>query len=719
MSLFRKFKKLLKENNTFEYNHLVIKSPDTVSFYIKPCQDEVKHLKLLIQEKNLYNGQFVQGYLSNRDSKLHKAKSSNYRTTQWFPVLPLKGKSLVLSGTAHNRSVWQFKTADEVILPCNYVSPDFNAKTNVSPDRTFSKIDIPENAAYARVFFACLSDPDSECLDERLQIEYGKIPTSYEQFHMNEILLPSCEAECTISYENGTWYMNKDNDKTPLTLPSIGMSVGCTLSVISDSPIEFEVSYTNLTPKKKATGIYGIRYNTKDRNPVCERVGDAKGLHFNATVDNDNLTPYANDFDHIYPWSDIRICAVLEDSNGERKITYKSSKEFKRDGSVGDVMVEIPKFYTKREIIDDYDYLWISGKPADGFVLDPSFITKDGELEHIYIAAYHSSLQKKMLTSTHKSYPVAKLSLKKIHELIPKESSIKECDLLMILTIQRLFLVETALLDSQSLFTGNVVLPYMLNDKTTSCYAMKSENATNHIFVRDTNVTRRFRVGDSISILNNWKEYRNIPKKFQRQITDIIELKNRMLEIHFTGSPIDIVEHETGITCIPCKNGKTNGIKYHTGAVLGTPGHYSFKYRHIENLWGNISIFLDSCFVLNNELYITYPTGETKKIDIPLPIQKVQLSAKQFGNPTDIVVKKMGFDPENPLIMFPCEIGNGALINTFYCDAWYNSGEPDVTYVLTYGGAWDNKGYAGIFNFRASFTEDSLLPYNGSRLMMR
>lgn len=48
--------------------------------------------------------------------------------------------------------------------------------------------------------------------------------------------------------------------------------------------------------------------------------------------------------------------------------------------------------------------------------------------------------------------------------------------------------------------------------------------------------------------------------------------------------------------------------------------------------------------------------------------------------------------------MFPSEIRNGAITSSYHCDAWYNLGKEDVTYVLTYGGAWDNKGYAGIFN---------------------
>jgi hypothetical protein len=233
-------------------------------------------------------------------------------------------------------------------------------------------------------------------------------------------------------------------------------------------------------------------------------------------------------------------------------------------------------------------------------------------------------------------------------------------------------------------------------------------------------MTKRFRVGDAVTILDSWKDYKNKPDKYQREITEINRQKNNTLEIKFTGDPVDIIKGEIGITCIPCKNGETDGLPYVTGCIPSDKqGHASFKYRGIENLWGNVSIYLDKAYVKNSELYIEYPNGLTTKLGYTLPVQNVQLSLKQFGDPTNMIVKTMGYDKENPLVMFPREIGNGALTSSYYCDAWYNLGEEDVSYLLTYGGAWDNKGYAGIFNFRATFTQDKSIPYNGSRIMLR
>ncbi|NLZ82618.1 MAG: hypothetical protein GX915_03025 [Clostridiales bacterium] len=191
------------------------------------------------------------------------------------------------------------------------------------------------------------------------------------------------------------------------------------------------------------------------------------------------------------------------------------------------------------------------------------------------------------------------------------------------------------------------------------------------------------------------------------------------MKIKFTESPLDITKGVTGITCIPSKNGETDKLFGVTGAVTSDSGQSSFKYRGIENLWGNVSILLDGAYVKNSELYINYPDNQTVKIDYMLPVQNIQLSPKKFGDPANMMVKKMGYDKNNPLIMFPSEIGNGALTSSYYCDSWYNLAKEDVTYILTYGGAWDNKGYAGLFNFRATFTKKEAIPFNGFRIMLR
>jgi len=698
---------------------LVVMANDTLKLLIKPLENSVENITLTFTSKNLYTGSYDKGYLKYGKEKRRNTLFNNYRTTQWFPVLAEQGQSLVLSGTAHNRSTWQFKTVDGTILTEVGTAQKYKIASDVVHDKTVSKVDIPENAAYARVYYACLNDDDANLLDNRMQIEYGKAPTNYEPYETNQIKLPNLEINSYLSYEKGIWTLVTNKGEETLNLEALDIQVGTIITLDSSNTCDFKLTYAESSKDIMHTGVYGVRWNMNDSNPVCERIGDAENFHFNCVNGDSYITPYQNDFDTIYPWSDIKVCAVNIDKKGKRNITYPDATNFHLDGSVGNIMVEIPMFFCKREIIDDYEYLWISATEQDGFSLDPSFVTADGTLDHIYIGAYLSRLSNKKLESVSDSFPLIEKSMNQLQKLVKNSNGFTECDLLTILTVQRLYIVETAILDSQSLFTGDVYLPYLLKDKNTAYYAIKSEKAANHIFVNNTNMTRRFGVGDAISILNSWKEFKNIPNKYQREILAINDLGNETFEIVFTGDPVNIVERKTGITCIPSKNGETDYLPYITGSIAGKSGHTSFKYRGIENLWGSVSILLDHAYVKNSELFINYPTGTTTKLGYSLPVQNVQLSPTQFGTPTNMIVKRMGYDIENPLIMFPSEIGNGALTSGYYCDAWYNLGKKDVTYILTYGGAWDNKGYAGIFNFRASFSENEAIPFNGSRIMLR
>lgn len=702
--------------NTAEISSiLVIKKIKTLS--IKPIETDGKDIVITIQSKNLYNGKYDNGYLLYGKQRLRSFESKYYKTTKWFPVLAQQGKSLVLSGTAHNRSTWQFMTASGEILTKEGVPQNYKVERDVRQDKTVSKIDIPKNAVSARVYYANYNEKRANSLDNRMQIEYGKIPTNYQGSQMKTIRLPLIKQGSVISLKDNKWYITDSKSTKELELDIPVLQVGDTLSVSTGNTCELQVTWENDT-NIKTTGKYGVRWNLHDSNPVCERVGDAAGLHFNATEGASLLTPYKNDFDSIYPWSDIKVCAVKVLPDGSRGITYSGTKGFALDGSAGNIMVEIPKFYCKREVTSDFEYLWISPTKQKGYSVDPSFVTAKGEVDSIYIGAYFSSVVDNKLVCFSETFPLIKKSWGELKKLIKNSDGLTECDLLSILTIQRLYLVETAVLDSQSIFSGNVNLPYLLRDKSTSYYAVQSEGAANRILVSKTKMTSKFRTGDAVSVLSSWSIYDNT-EEFQREITEISDQGNGALEIKFTGKPVNITKQETGITCIPSKNGETDLIPGMTGAVSSDSGLSSFKYRGIENLWGNVSILLDGAYVKNSKLSIKYPNNKTVKINYALPIQNVQLSAKQFGSPANMIVKKMGYDKNNPLIMFPGEIGDGALTSSYYSDSWYNLAKKDVTYVLTYGGAWDNKGYAGVFNFRATFTEADAIPFNGSRMMLR
>lgn len=135
---------------------------------------------------------------------------------------------------------------------------------------------------------------------------------------------------------------------------------------------------------------YGVRWDGTS-STACERLGDAVGLVANAhhgTVDS-----VRNDFDDIYPWSDMRLCNIDDDGN---ILAYAGEPTFATDGSNGDVMVEIPKFYYKRvkEKDENGEYLpseeiWICKLNLPGYELHPLFIDNGREVNKVFHSAYN------------------------------------------------------------------------------------------------------------------------------------------------------------------------------------------------------------------------------------------------------------------------------------------------------------------------------------------
>lgn len=83
--------------------------------------------------------------------------------------------------------------------------------------------------------------------------------------------------------------------------------------------------------------FFGVRF--EGSNPVGTRTGSAIGLTALVGV-GDKIV--LNDFDSKFPWSHIRRCNL---SNDGQVVAYEGEPGYTADGTNGNVMVEIPKFY--------------------------------------------------------------------------------------------------------------------------------------------------------------------------------------------------------------------------------------------------------------------------------------------------------------------------------------------------------------------------------------
>jgi len=97
------------------------------------------------------------------------------------------------------------------------------------------------------------------------------------------------------------------------------------------------------------------------------------------------------DFDCIYPWSEIKLCNVLDDGT----ITaYIGDADFKRDGSNGQVMVKIPRFYYQRNCDGDKQEFWIANQETACFKIHPCFLRNGVEIPYVLIGAYQAGIEK-------------------------------------------------------------------------------------------------------------------------------------------------------------------------------------------------------------------------------------------------------------------------------------------------------------------------------------
>ena len=676
---------------------------------------------LCVTGKNLYSGTY------NANRNLDR-QAEGFRTTNWFVISP-EGKTLTLSG-GFNRALWQFELSDRTYVQTGDESTRYRqVDSKEVTAQIVSTVSIPQDAVAARVMFADENDAACESLQERMQIEYGSFPTDYRPYSHAEIALPTDTAYDRIVFTDGAWkgirVVGDTDDK--LGLPAVRLEKGSTVAyrysidagAFAGAVINRGLAnYAEIVVTRKrqtAGGVYGVTWHTDDRSILLERTFDAQGLSFNYMADGAFASPYGNDFDSIYPWSEMRLCAI--DENG--RVLYEGDPGFARDGSAGNVFVKIPKHYVMRTVENGVETIAISAVPRDGFRLDPTFVTAEGEVDAVYVAAYLSSIQGGTMASASRKIPLVGLSLREMQAGIGAIGArYCEMDLSLLMTLQRLWLVETAVRNTQAVFTGVCDLNYFTNpvniDQSMSLYAKQSMQQSNSILVWQSSMSRRFRIGDAVGI----SDYRTYDNANSRWITDIQPVADQYFEISFSGDPIDITKDDTIISHIAATNGATDSIPYHTGTTAGRMGTASFKYRNIENLWGNNSVALGGAKVIGNSLYVSAADGTQQLIGYPLPEQtdKIEIATAMDYSVTGVAC--LGFDPEHPLMMMPSKTG-GSMMNAFgdcYISGHHSSASE---YIVIYGGTWDTDHLAGLFNYKLHCTPDSITRDLSSRMMMR
>lgn len=439
----------------------------------------------------------------------------------------------------------------------------------------------------------------------------------------------------------------------------------------------------------KKGNLYGIKRKVNDNtSSAWERIEDSVGLVAKATKNGEEVQ---NDFDNRYPWSEI----ISYNYNVEEKKinAYYGDPTFKFDGSNGEVLTRIPEFYWKREIIDGYEYIYISDYAIAGFNKSEEFsvgrydacIDEDGKL-HSY-SGYSPSTNKNI--TQHRDAA----------KLLSDEFCMIDYRYFM---LQLLYLVEYANYNSQSqLGNGIVSMRYTASDK-----AIIAGETTNTIVIATNDY---FKVGQQIAI-GTTVDGVSICK--DRTITEIAEYSKDTTEgtaITFDGEPVNIAIGNIIHACAQ-KEGGCDSLGMKSGCLANDSQH-AVIYRGIENIFGNVFNWIDGLNIQEYQAYICRNPEEytSDKFDgsyIKLGYMNCQ--------ERDMYIKKLGFDEKNPDIALPIEIGGGAGSSSGMCDFYYSS---EGNRVARVGGHFNSGAYAGLWYWYCYNSSTSSYLNCGARLL--
>jgi hypothetical protein len=125
---------------------------------------------------------------------------------------------------------------------------------------------------------------------------------------------------------------------------------------------------SSITVKDESLITYGVKRRLDAVSTSWERIEDSVGLQANAQI---GTVPVKNDFDSLYPWSDI--ISYNYDVDTKQITAYYGDDNFKFDGSNGEVLTKIPEFYYKRYQDDTYEYIYISKNALEGYSKSEEF----------------------------------------------------------------------------------------------------------------------------------------------------------------------------------------------------------------------------------------------------------------------------------------------------------------------------------------------------------
>lgn len=475
---------------------------------------------------------------------------------------------------------------------------------------------------------------------------------------------------------------------------------------------------------------YGVCINHATGSPTLERIGAAVGLK--AEVATGDSTP-VNDFDYIYPYSEMRKCTLADDGT---VTAYEGEPTYKEDGSIGQVMVEIPKFYIRRfvDAATNKEYIYICKKKLEGYVLPECFKDRDGnENNYVYIAAYLAyddndeknprawSIAGKELSDLpsyiHTNY-YETIGNRAGHNEYEESEELylhpwHNLDVHEMCMLQMLFMIEFATTNSESVF-GGMYNDYGANARLIDATAV-SQSTNILTSVESLSENDNIREGDIVEIAcaedydiaSEDGAYRDEYEKegvthfcwtIRRKVVSVVDTEDSRT-ITFDGVPVALDENST-VRLLGYITGCTNEITASSGNLRADEDelhNVPFVWRGLENFFSCVYTWVSGILISKNTDGGTYRVTSDLNLYGDASSILDYADSGQKPHATDYTAE-MTFDKDNPLLMVP--VKGGATEADGYCDKFTLATSATMLKIYCFGGTDVSQG--GLFAAYAS-----------------
>lgn len=443
---------------------------------------------------------------------------------------------------------------------------------------------------------------------------------------------------------------------------------------------------------------YGVYWDGGSGKKMT-RLGDAVGKVFNPWVGS---TPAVNDFESIRPWSDVVRCNLAD--NGAVN-AYEGEPGFVLDGSNGQVMLKIPRFYYKIVANGDGREIWVSPDPVVDMAVHPAFVCNGAEKAYIMLGVYMAAEESSKLVSKTGVLPQNNKTISQFRTLgRARGTGWGIMDLTSLNALDILMTVMAANWNAQTTIGRGVVdMPY-----TSSHTAVVAETAVNRIIVTNAvaaNYLAGYQIGIGTSLGGN-------QIAIHRTITSITTYDASNMAVNFDGAAVNVAVGNI-LYAMPGKTGGADALGRHTGRAAGTDGKTEINVLGLQGMWGNWWQFVDgvnmdsSYYLWVNDDLATHQSDlfVAPYVKLSWPVASAEGYVRRFGH-----------DPAAPWVFAPSEVGGSS--DAPFGDYFYRSAAPANRIVLS-GGGWINGSGAGPWS-RLVFYASSLASWDiGARLLYK